>query len=228
MITEAFAIFVLLLTSVYFFRLKMYVFSGGKFGNTWYGSLFILLLGFLVYLNVWSVVETFVYLISFQTVGFFVYYYYFCDWVVSKTFMFWTIAFNLFLVLVGSFLPAVCAWVFDLTKFETTSALYIVLVCISYFLCVIVLQSPLYYLFFVPVFAFFFIFYGTHLFDEAKTTVFFFVVIIYHYLLVLCAEYGMRNIYWPFLLYAFVWAVVLLLYGLIVSNNHHDFYFYLG
>ncbi len=209
----------------------MYFQAGNEalYGTHWYGSLFVLMLGFQIYLAQRSVYVSLGVLAGVQTIGWVVYYLYLCT---NKRYrnaasVLLSVAFNLLLVLTGAILPAVCAWIFDLTPFEFAGSWFWWLQLLFYMIFVVLLQTPLYYFLGVFDLVWFFIFLGDRIFDETKTTVFYVVAWVFHYAIILAAEFGIHNLWITYLVYFVIWLIVLVVYGSLVSNNHHDFGFYI-
>jgi hypothetical protein len=195
----------------------------------WYGSLFVLMLGFQIYLAQQNVYVSMGVLFGVQLVGWLVYYLLICT---DRRFLrldalLLSVAFNLLLVLTGAVLPAVCAWIFDLTPFEFEGSWFWWLQLLFYLAFVVLLQTPLYYFLGVFDLIWFFLFLGDRIYDETKTTVFYVVVWGFHYVIIITSEFAINDLWITYVLYFGVWLIVLLVYGLLVSNNHHDFGFYI-
>jgi hypothetical protein len=195
----------------------------------WYGAFFILILGFQIYLSLRNVYYVFAALLGMQALGWLFYYAVYtttCDRL-ELGFALQSMCYSLLLVIMGSVLPAVCAWVFDITTFGVISALFWSMELVFYFIVVNLLQSPMYYLLFVPNLMWFFLFLGNFVFDETKTTVFYVLVWVWHYVFILIAEYAIRDPWITIMIYLFCAVVLLVIYGSYISNNHHNFSFYI-
>jgi hypothetical protein len=200
------------------------------YATHWYGSLFILMLGFQVYLAQRNVYVSMGVLAGVQIVGWLVYYLLICTdrrRLLRPSSILLSVAFNLLLVLTGAILPAVCAWIFDLTPFEFEGSWFWWLQILFYLIFVVLLQTPLYYFLGVFDLLWFFIFLGDRIYDETKTTVFYVIMWGFHYVVIIASEFGIQNLWITYGVYFVVWLVVLLIYGSLVSNNHHNFGYYI-
>ena len=89
------------------------------------------------------------------------------------------------------------------------------------------IKSSLYYFLGVFDLLWFFIFLGDRIYDETKTTVFYVIMWGFHYVVIIASEFGIQNLWITYGVYFVVWLVVLLIYGSLVSNNHHNFGYYI-
>jgi len=194
----------------------------------WFGSMFILILGFQLYLSFKNVYITLGIIIPIQIIGWFVYYAAYVRKMNSMTtfFLLKSIALNILLVLSSAILPAVSAWVFDLTTFESIIDVFWIMEIIIYILFIYLAQSPYYYLLIVVNLVWFFLMSGKFVYDEAKTTIFYVAMWVFNYMFILLAEFAAENVWFMYILYMIIITIILTIYGAYAMTNQHDFAFY--